>query len=138
MTDVHNSSVRSYNMSKIKGKNSKPEIIVRKFLFKNGYRYRKHYRKQPGTPDVVLIGKKIIIDIKGCYWHRHEGCKYATTPKTNVEFYQNKFADTVNRDKKNNKIWQDKGWRVIEVWECELKKANQREERLLKLLEEIN
>lgn len=137
MTDVHNSSTRSFNMSKIRSKNTKPELIVRKFLYKNGYRYRKHYKKLPGTPDVVLVGKKIIIDIKGCYWHRHEDCRFATTPKKNYDFYKKKFSDTVNRDRKNKNYWISKDWKVIEIWECELKTAEKRESRLMKLLEEI-
>ena len=137
MTDVHNSSARSFNMSRIRGKDSKPEVIVRKFLFKNGYLFRKHYKKLPGIPDVVLVGKKIIVDIKGCFWHRHEKCRYSTTPKTNYDFYQKKFTDTIKRDRKNKKYWIDNNWKVIEIWECELKTAEKRESRLMKLLEEI-
>ena len=96
---------RSWNMSRIRGKNTKPEMYVRKVLYQNGFRYRLHYSKLPGKPDVVLVGKRIVIDIKGCYWHRHEGCKYATTPNTNTEFYQKKFADTSTGDGKKFNAW---------------------------------
>lgn len=125
-------------MSRIRGKNTKPEMYVRKFLYSHGFRYRLHYSKLPGKPDVVLIGKKIIIDIKGCYWHRHPGCGYATTPSTNVDFYLKKFADTVERDRKNKAYWRDAGWKAIEVWECELKTVESRHQRLQKLLQDIN
>lgn len=124
-------------MSRIRGKHTKPEMYVRKFLFEKGYRYRLHYNKLPGKPDIVLMGLKVLIDIKGCYWHRHEGCKFATIPSTNREFYLKKFADTVERDKRNKDSWLKEGWKVIEVWECELKNMVSRKERLINLLEEI-
>lgn len=138
MADVHDRNTRSYNMSKIRGKNTKPEMYVRKFLFEKGFRYRLHYSKLPGKPDVVLVGKRIVIDVRGCYWHRHKACKYATTPKTNKEFYQRKFAATKERDTRNTVFWQKDGWKVIEVWECELKNCIVREKRLKKLLREIS
>lgn len=125
-------------MSRIRGKNTKPEMYVRKFLYSHGFRYRLHYSKLPGRPDVVLVGKKIIIDIKGCYWHRHPGCRYATTPSTNVDFYQKKFADTMERDAKNKANWKEAGWKVIEVWECELRTVESRDQRLEKLLQDIS
>lgn len=124
-------------MSRIRGKDTTPELIVRKFLFKNGYRYRLHYKWLPGKPDVVLVKNKVIIEIKGCYWHRHQGCRYATTPMTNSEFYKKKFQDTVARDKRNKKAWLESGWKIIEIWECELKKSEKREARLKRLLKEI-
>ena len=137
MSDVHDKETRSYNMSRIRGKNTKPELYVRKFLYANGIRYRIHYSKLPGKPDIAITSKKILIDIKGCYWHRHAECKYATTPKTNVKFYEKKFNDTVSRDLKNKRKWEKEGWRVIEVWECELKTIKKREKRLIKLIEQI-
>lgn len=137
MTDVHDIKTRSFNMSRIRGKNSKPEMYVRKFLFENGLRYRIHYSKLPGKPDVVLVSRRVLIDVKGCYWHRHEGCNYAAIPKTNKKFYQKKFADTITRDARNREYWLSDGWKVVEVWECELKNSEEREKRLLKLLEEI-
>ena len=124
-------------MSRIRGKDTKPEMYVRKFLYGNGFRYRLHYKKLLGKPDVVLVGKNVIIDIKGCYWHRHTGCRYATTPSSNVDFYLKKFADTVERDKRNIAYWKEEGWKVIEVWECELKTAESRKQRLEELLQEI-
>ena len=135
MTDVHDKKTRSFNMSMIKGKDTMPEMVVRKFLFSKGLRYRLHYKKLPGKPDIVLVGRKTIIDIKGCYWHRHPNCKYATMPKSNTDFYLKKFEETVGRDKENMTYWKENGWNVIEVWECELKKN--RECRLQKLLEEL-
>lgn len=125
-------------MSRIRAKDTKPEIVVRKFLYANGYRYRIHYSKLPGKPDIVLIGKKIIIDVKGCFWHRHSGCKYAAIPKTNYEFYQKKFSQTIERDTRNRRVWLLNGWKVIDIWECEVKNSREREHRLESLIQEIN
>lgn len=124
-------------MSRIRGKDTKPEMYVRKFLYGHGLRYRLHYARLPGKPDVVLVGRKIIVDIKGCYWHRHSGCRYATMPSSNVDFYLKKFSDTVNRDRRNISYWKEAGWKVIEVWECELKTSESRKQRLEELLQEI-
>ncbi|MCX2743659.1 DNA mismatch endonuclease Vsr [Mangrovivirga sp. M17] len=138
MADVHDKDTRSYNMSKIRHKNTKPELIVRKFLFSNGYRYRIHDKKLPGKPDIVLPKYKTIIDIRGCYFHQHKNCKYATIPKTRTEYYLEKFKKNVERDSENVEMWEKEGWEVIIVWaDCQLepKKKNSivREETLNKI-----
>ena len=138
MSDVHDIKTRSYNMSQIRGKDTKPELYVRKFLYRNGIRYRTHYPKLPGKPDIVIIGKRIIVDVKGCFWHRHGGCKFTTTPKRNRDFYEKKFAETTIRDAQNLGYWLQKGWKVIEVWECELKNQSARKKTLDELLKDIN
>ena len=131
--DVMSKKQRSRNMFLIKSKNTKPEIIVRKYLFGKGLRYRINYNI-PGTPDVVFPGKKIAIFIHGCFWHLH-GCKYSTIPKTNTDFWKNKLTKNNTRDKLiKNKLTAD-GWNVYIIWECELKKD--RENCLKKLLEHI-
>jgi len=94
MTDVHNKKTRSYNMSRIKGKNTKPEMLVRKFLHKNGYRYRLNYSKLPGKPDIVLPKYKTVIFINGCFWHGHKECKFFVVPKTRTEWWFQRFNDT--------------------------------------------
>lgn len=120
--DVHDKATRSYNMSQIKGKNTKPEILVRKYLFANGFRYRLNVKTLPGTPDIVLKKYKTAIFINGCFWHGHEGCKYFVWPKNNSEFWKKKITDNIARDQRNLQLLQDAGWNILIVWECELKK----------------
>lgn len=122
MPDVHSPEIRSYNMSRIKGKNTKPEEFVRKYLFSRGFRYRKNDIKLPGKPDIVLPKYKTCIFVNGCFWHMHRGCKYFVWPKSNVEFWQNKIKKNAERDINNYQKLKDLGWRVLVVWECELKK----------------
>jgi DNA mismatch endonuclease, patch repair protein len=122
MADVHEPEVRSYNMSRIKSKNTKPELIVRKFLFSKGFRYRIHDDKLPGKPDIVLPKYKTVIFIHGCYWHGHEGCKYFVIPKTNTEWWMNKINGNIQNDKKNISLLEIIGWKVIKIYECQLKK----------------
>lgn len=124
MADVHDKATRSYNMSQIKGKNTKPEILVRRFLFSNGFRYRLHDKKLPGKPDIVLRKYKTVIFVHGCYWHRHEGCSYCTFPKSNTEFWINKFEGTKIRDKIHREKLEESGWKVIVIWECQLRRDN--------------
>lgn len=124
MTDNHNSSQRSYNMSRIHSRDTMPEILVRKHLFNRGFRYRKNDKRYPGKPDIVLPKYKTVIFINGCFWHKHEGCKYFIWPKTNVEYWKSKIEANVNRDKVNYSKLTDMGWNVIVLWECELKKQN--------------
>ena len=112
----------SYNMSRIRGKDTKPEIKVRKYLFSRGYRYRKNDRRYPGTPDIVLPKYKTVIFVNGCFWHRHPFCKDATTPKTRTDFWQAKFDRNVLNDKLHFSALEEMGWHVIVIWECELKK----------------
>ena len=115
------SEQRSRNMSAIKSKNTKPEIKVRKVLHSMGYRFRLHRKNLPGSPDIVLPKYKTVIFVHGCFWHRHENCKYASTPKTRQEFWEAKFRENINRDKLNQENLSSKGWKIIVVWECEIK-----------------
>lgn len=113
---------RSWNMSRIRSSNTKIEIEVRSWLFKEGFRFRKNDKRYPGKPDVVLPKYKTVIFVNGCFWHRHEGCKYATTPKTRTDYWIDKFNRNIENDKKHKKQLEEMGWNVIVVWECELKK----------------
>lgn len=118
--DVHTKQQRSYNMSRIKGKDTKPEEILRKLLWKHGYRYRLHYKKLPGKPDIVFPSRKMVIFVNGCFWHKHE-CKYFKWPKTNTDFWEKKITGNVTRDNKNYKALVSLGWSYLIIWECELK-----------------
>ncbi|WP_029034552.1 very short patch repair endonuclease [Salinimicrobium terrae] len=122
MADVHDKKTRSFNMSKIKGKDTKPELLVRQYLHAEGYRFRLHDQKLPGKPDIILPKYKTIIMINGCFWHGHENCRYFKLPKTRTEWWKQKIAGTVERDRKNIKDLENLGWQVITVWECQLKK----------------
>lgn len=136
MTDIFPPKKRSEIMSKVKSKNTKPEILVGTFLFSKGFRYRKNDKRYAGTPDLVLPKYKTIIFIHGCFWHGHV-CKKGTLPNTNVEFWQGKIARNKERDEKNRNTLIRSGFRVITIWECELKNKTLREERLLRLVAEI-
>ena len=125
MTDVHSPETRSYNMSQIKGKDTKPEELVRKYLFSKGFRYRKNDKKLPGRPDIVLPKYKTVIFVNGCFWHKHEGCKYFVWPKNNADFWKQKIIGNVRRDEKNYQRLLQMGWKIITVWECELKPDKQ-------------
>lgn len=122
MADVHTPERRSYNMSRIRNKNTKPEELVRKFLFSQGFRYRKNDARLPGKPDIVLPKHKTVIFVNGCFWHKHEGCKYFVWPKNNAEFWHEKILSNVERDLRNYERLQQMGWNIIVVWECDLKK----------------
>lgn len=136
MADVHSKKTRSYNMSQIKSKNTKPEIMVRKYLFSKGFRYRLHQKALPGKPDLVLPKYKTVIFIHGCFWHGHEGCRYAVIPKTRTEWWKNKIYQTKVKDCENIAALQTLDWKVLEVWECDLKK-DKREATLARLSEMI-
>lgn len=118
--DVHSPQQRSYNMSRIKNRNTKPEEKVRRLLWHNGYRYRLHRKDLPGKPDIVFPGRKKVIFIHGCFWHRHN-CRYFKWPKTNAAFWRNKIESNVKRDLDNYRKLTESGWRVLIVWECETK-----------------
>ncbi len=133
--DVHSKETRSYNMSKIKNKNTKPEELVRKYLYSSGYRYRKNVRSLPGCPDIVLKKYSTVIFVNGCFWHVHE-CALFKWPKTNKEFWTEKLLKNKIRDEENICKLIEMGWRVLTVWECELKK-NTRDERLRQLCSEL-
>ena len=117
--DVHSPAQRSFNMSKIRGKDTRPEMVVRRWLWANGYRYRLHRKDLPGRPDIVLPKYHAVIFVHGCFWHRH-GCKYSTFPSTRQNFWQTKFEGNVQRDKDNQARLTSQGWRVFVLWECEI------------------
>jgi DNA mismatch endonuclease, patch repair protein len=119
--DVHEPEVRSYNMSRIKGKDTKPEMIVRKFLFSQGFRYRLHVKNLPGKPDIVLPKYRTVIFVHGCFWHGHKGCKYFVVPKTRTEWWLTKIERNKQIDKESGKALIKAQWKVITIWECELK-----------------
>src|SRR5215203_2517036 len=123
MADVHTVKQRSYNMSQIKAKNTKPEMLVRKFLHANGFRYRLHDKKLPGKPDIVLPKYKTVIFIHGCFWHGHKDCRYFVVPKTRTEWWFNKINSNIANDTKAVKALKKEGWKVIHLWECDLKSA---------------
>ena len=122
MADLLTKEKRSWNMSRIKGKDTKIEVKVRKYLFSKGFRYRKNVATLPGKPDIVLPKYKTAIFVHGCYWHRHPGCKYAYMPKTNVEFWKKKFSENIANDEKNRLKLEASGWTVITLWECDIKR----------------
>jgi len=121
MTDVHNKVTRSYNMSRIKGKNTKPEILVRKFLFANGFRYRLNDPKLPGKPDIVLPKYKTVIFVNGCFWHGHENCKYFKLPGTRTEWWKEKIEKNIENDFKKQALINELGFKIIIIWECQIK-----------------
>ena len=127
MADVHTPKTRSYNMSRIRGKDTKPEELVRKYLFSKGLRYRKNVKDLPGRPDIVLSKYRTCIFVNGCFWHKHEGCKYFVWPKNNAEFWKNKINGNVARDRHQQQELIAEGWNVLVVWECELKKESRNE-----------
>lgn len=135
MADNHSKEVRSRNMSRIRSTDNKPEEIVRKFLFSQGFRYRKNDKKLPGKPDIVLPKYRTVIFVNGCFWHKHD-CPRFVWPSSNQDYWRPKILGNVERDKKNVGQLRSQGWNVIVVWECELKKAV-RDERLYALCSEI-
>jgi DNA mismatch endonuclease (patch repair protein) len=114
---------RSYNMSRIRGKATKPELLVRQWLWSHGYRYRLNVKSVPGKPDIVLRKYRTAIFVNGCFWHGHEGCSKYVVPKSNTEFWLTKIERNKERDQKEYKILEDAGWHVIVIWECQLKKS---------------
>jgi DNA mismatch endonuclease, patch repair protein len=125
---------RSWNMGRIKGRDTAPEVQVRSILHGAGYRFRLHRKDLPGRPDIVLPKHKTAIFVHGCFWHRHKGCSNCSTPKSNVEFWEAKFSGNVERDSRNLKKLTESGWKVIVVWECELLRPDELKTRLLSLL----
>ena len=123
MADVHSKEIRSYNMSQIKATNTKPEMLVRKFLHAHGYRYRLHDKKLPGKPDIVLPKYKTVIFVHGCFWHGHKNCKFFVVPKTRTEWWLNKINGNIANDVKAVKALKKEGWKIINLWECNLKPA---------------
>lgn len=121
MADVHTREQRSLNMSRIKNRDTKPEVRLRSLLHKAGYRFRLHTPDLPGRPDIVLPKHRTVIFVNGCFWHRHEGCRFTTMPATRTEFWQEKFEGTIYRDARNRGLLEEAGWKVVTVWECDLK-----------------
>lgn len=137
MTDVHSKEIRSYNMSKIKGKDTKPEILVRKFLFAKGLRYKLHDKKLPGKPDLVFPKYRKVLFVHGCFWHGHENCKYFILPKTRTEWWLNKINKNKEKDLESTKKLESEGWKVYVIWECDLKNTRQKEDVLNDLYHKI-
>lgn len=135
MADTHSKEVRSKNMSHIRSTNSKPEETVRKYLFSKGLRYRKNVRSLPGCPDIVLPKYRTVIFVNGCFWHKHD-CGRFVWPSSNEEYWHQKISRNVERDEENKKLLTEQGWRVLIIWECQLKKKNA-EENLLRLYNDI-
>ncbi|MBU1628011.1 DNA mismatch endonuclease Vsr [bacterium] len=123
MVDIFDKKKRSEIMSEISGKNTKPELLIRKVLFSEGYRYRLHRKELPGNPDIVFPGRKKVIFINGCYWHGHN-CKKAALPETNKQFWKKKISGNVERDKKNLDKLLKMGWKSFVIWQCEIKKSS--------------
>lgn len=121
MADVHTKEQRSLNMSRIKNRDTKPEVRLRSLLHKAGCRFRLHGPDLPGRPDIVLPKHRTVIFVNGCFWHRHEGCRFTTMPATRPEFWQNKFEGAINRDRRNRVLLEEAGWKVVTIWECDLK-----------------
>ena len=122
MSDVHTKEVRSYNMSQIRSKNTKPELLIRKLLFSNGFRFRLHRKDLPGKPDITLNKYKTVVFVHGCFWHGHQGCRYFVVPKSRTEWWLNKINRNKQLDEINAAKLQEMGWKVIQIYECQLKK----------------
>lgn len=121
MADVHDKLTRSYNMSQIKGKNTRPEMLVRKYIFSKGFRYRLHDKKLKGKPDIVLSRLSVVIFVHGCFWHGHDNCRYFKLPKTRTEWWRNKIERNKQTDIQNKRSLEKDGWKVITIFECQLK-----------------
>lgn len=134
--DKHSKEVRSYNMSRIRSKDTKPEETVRKYLFSKGLRYRKNVKGMPGCPDILFPKYKTAVFINGCFWHMHDGCRKFVMPSSNSEYWEAKLNRNKQRDCENYTQLGEMGWRVVVVWECELKRDTA-DERLKKLINEI-
>ncbi|MBR0352185.1 MAG: DNA mismatch endonuclease Vsr [Oscillospiraceae bacterium] len=137
MSDNHSPESRSRNMASIKGHDTTIEVQVRKYLFSKGFRFRKNDKRYPGRPDIVLPKYHTVIFIHGCFWHRHPFCGYATSPKTNEEYWQKKFELNSARDRKSIEELESMGWHVIVIWECELTKKRF-EETMQRVINELS
>lgn len=136
MTDVFSKAERSRIMGRISGKNTKPEKIIRSYLHKKGYRFRLHCPDLPGKPDICLPKYKTVIFINGCYWHRHPDCaRGRSMPGSNIDFWQQKFSETVDRDERKQRELSLLGWNIITIWECEIKKTDELGKKIILALE---
>lgn len=133
MVDVVDVATRSRMMSGIRGANTRPEMIVRRYLHARGLRFRLHVRGLPGRPDIVLPKHGAIVEVKGCFWHQHPSCRYAVSPKTNAVFWRDKLASNVARDRRTARTLRALGWRVMTIWECRVHSAR----ALAKLADDI-
>lgn len=136
MADTHSKETRSYNMSRIRSTNTTPEIWVRKFIHKHGLRFRLHVKTLPGKPDIVLPKFKTVIFVHGCFWHGHKDCKYFVLPKSNRDYWLPKIERNIRRDLENEEELKAGGWRIITIWECELKENGN--STLQQLVKQIN
>ncbi len=135
MADVHTRAQRSFNMSRIRSKNTSPELLVRRLVHSHGFRYRLHTKNLPGKPDLVFAPRRKVIFVHGCYWHMH-ACGFGrVTPKTNADFWQKKRKSNVERDRRNVRELKRLGWHVLVVWECSLRKPGNVERRVVRFLE---
>ena len=132
MPDQFTVKERSWIMSRVHGKDTRPELVVRSLIHRMGYRFRLHRKDLPGKPDIVLPRHRCVVFVHGCFWHRHKGCKRASTPESNVEYWEGKFRRNVERDRKHRKDLRRMGWRVVIVWECELRDQDRLAVRLLR------
>ena len=137
MADIKTKEERSRNMAAIRSRDTKPEMLVRRFLHGAGYRYRLHDRKLPGCPDLVFPSLRTVIFIHGCFWHGHENCKYFRLPKSNEEFGHNKISRNIERDAKVRAELENQYWNIIVIWECDLKNKSRREEILENVAKEL-
>lgn len=137
MADVLSKEQRKRCMSHVRGKDTKPEVMVRQFLFTHGFRFRLHRKDLPGKPDIVLPKYKTVIFINGCFWHGHQNCKFASIPKTNHSFWTEKILRNQERDIANNIKIKQAGWRIITIWECQLKNHSKQKETLNSLISEL-
>ncbi|HNT27730.1 MAG TPA: DNA mismatch endonuclease Vsr [bacterium] len=135
MVDSLSKEKRSWNMSRVRGKDTRPEIVVRSLLHRSGFRFSLHRPDLPGKPDIVLPKYRTAIFVHGCFWHRHTGCADATTPKTHTDFWTNKFTGNIKRDCKNKKLLKKSGWRVLTVWECETLNPDKLSRKLKRFIE---
>ncbi len=137
MADVHDIETRSYNMSRIRGTDTKPEMLVRKFLHARGFRYLLHNKKLPGKPDITLPRYRTVIFVNGCFWHGHENCRYFVVPKTRTDWWLKKIERNKQLDNENCITLMENGWKVIPIFECALKKEN-RDQTLNELIKKIH
>jgi len=133
MADVHSKKVRSFNMSQIKATNTKPELLVRRYLHQHGFRFRLHDTRVFGKPDLILKKLKTVVFVHGCFWHGHKNCRYASLPKSNKAFWKKKIQGNIKRDETVKKQLKKEGWKRLVVWECQLK-PKKRERALQKVL----
>ena len=138
MADNLTPEKRTKIMKSIISDGTKPELVFRKYLFSQGFRYRKNYKILPGRPDIVFIKKKIAIFIHGCFWHQHKNCTITNKPRSNTTFWKEKFAKNLERDKRNQKDLREMGWRTIVIWECEILDTNRKTRNLSHILNRLN